>query len=579
MSAGISMDGHLIRPRGASFAVRAARALARGLVGITRSGPIHQMRLKGRHPLKLLSSPDTPFEGSAGRGQLILEGKFYRAGQEVRAEPNEVWNIAEKATPDFFDWLHGFSWLEDLAALDDKAAARAAAEDLVRSWAKTYHSYHRAAWRPDLAGARVVNWTVYAPLILSSADLVYRSLVLNSLARQGRHLAIAWIRAPEGPARAKALLGLAASGALLPEGEARLAKALGAFERLCRDFVMADGGPRSRSVADIAEFVHCLVLLRVILEDRQEEVPAWLQLTLDKIMPFLKGMTHGDQSAARFGDFVAARPYPAKQLQKYARTRGGPISNATLTGYLRLQQGKSLLLLDVGTPAQGAVSAGAAASTLSIELSEASEHLIVSGVCPPEFDAQTGEAARSWLQRTAARSTLVLGSRDSTAIQHSSRLGQGVNETRFERNENEEGIWVDAAHDGYGRKFGYKHHRRLFLNAEGTDLRGEDRLEPAPDGWRRIFGRRKPIAVAVYFQLHPDVTASLTQQGTVAILRLASNKGWMFKVRGGEIEIEKGVFFDGPGFGVKTSRIVVRAQTRPEGLVLNWSFKRIGSRE
>ena len=85
--------------------------------------------------------------------------------------------------------------------------------------------------------------------------------------------------------------------------------------------------------------------------------------------------------------------------------------------------------------------------------------------------------------------------------------------------------------------------------------------------------------MAAYFQLHPDVTASLTQEGAVAILRLASNKGWMFKVRSGGIEIEDGVFFDGPGFGVKTSRIVVRAQTGPEGLVLNWSFNRNGSRE
>jgi uncharacterized heparinase superfamily protein len=537
------------------------------------------MRLKGRHPLKLLSSPDSPFVGSDSRGQLILEGKFFRAGQEIEAGPSEIWQIAERATPDFFSWLHGFSWLEDLAALKDEAAARAAAEDLVRSWADTYHPYHRDAWRPDLAGTRVVNWTVYAPFILSSADLVYRSLVLNSLAQQGRHLAITWMKAPVGPRRAQALLGLAASGALLPNGETRLAKALGAFERLARDFILADGGPKSRSIVDVAEFAYCLVLLRTILEDRQGEVPGWLQLTLDKIMPFLKSMTHGNQSAARFGDYLAARPYSAKQLQKHTRTRGGPISNATLTGYLRLQQSKFLLLMDVGPPAEGRASLSAAAGTLSIELSEASECLVVNGVCPPEFDDQTSDAARPCLQRTAAHSTLVLGNRDSTAVQHSGRLGPGVSETRFERNENEEGIWVEAVHDGYRRKFGYKHQRRLFLSAAGTDLRGEDRLEPAPVGWRSIFGRPKPAAVAVYFQLHPDVTASLTQEGTVAILRLASNKGWMFKVRGGEMGIEEGVFFDGPGFGVRTSRIVVRTQSGSDGLIINWSFKRIGSRE
>lgn len=578
------MDGHLTRPQGASPVIRLSRALARGLVGIARSGPIHQMRLNGRHPIKLLSSPNPLFEGSTDLGQLILDGNFSRAGQEILVEPNGVWKAAEKATPNFFDWLHGFSWLKDLAALDDHAAARTVAEDLVRSWTRTYHPYHRAAWRPDLAGTRVLNWTIFAPLILSSSDLVYRSLVLNSLARQGRHLAITWMKAPDGPLRAKALLGLAASGALLPYGETRLAKALAAFERLTRDFVVADGGAKSRSVADSAELAHCLVLLRTILEDGQRQiperdVPEWLQLTLDKIMPFLKAMRHGDQTAARFGSYLSAHPLTGKNLQKYTRTRGGPINNATLTGYLRLQQGKTLLLMDVGTPPPKEVSVGAAASTLSIELSEGSERLVINGVCPREFNDQTGEAAINWLQHTEAHSTLVLGNHDSTTIQTSGRLGNGVTETRFERNENEDGVWIDAVHDGYRRTYGFKHRRRLYLNAAGTDLRGEDRLEAVPASWPHRFGRRKPVAATLHFQLHPSVTVSLTQEATVAILRLASNKGWMFKVRGGGIEIEEGVYFEGPGFGVKTSRLAVCAQTGQGDLVFNWSFKRIGSRQ
>ena len=35
---------------------------------------------------------------------------------------------------------------------------------------------------------RVLFWTAHAPLILSSTDLIYRSKVLNTLARGGRHL-------------------------------------------------------------------------------------------------------------------------------------------------------------------------------------------------------------------------------------------------------------------------------------------------------------------------------------------------------------------------------------------------------
>ena len=65
----------------------------------------------------------------------------------TRSEPSEVWKIAEKATPDFFDWLHGFSWLEDLAAHEDAAAARVVAEEMVRNWASIYVSKPRLSGR------------------------------------------------------------------------------------------------------------------------------------------------------------------------------------------------------------------------------------------------------------------------------------------------------------------------------------------------------------------------------------------------------------------------------------------------
>src|SRR3546814_4485225 len=44
------------------------------------------------------------------------------------------------------------------------------------------------AWRPDLCARRLQFWAAHAPLILSSTDLIYRSRVLNTLARGARHI-------------------------------------------------------------------------------------------------------------------------------------------------------------------------------------------------------------------------------------------------------------------------------------------------------------------------------------------------------------------------------------------------------
>ena len=60
------------------------------------------------------------------------------------------------------------------------------------------------AWRPDVAGRRLLMWTAYAPLILSSGDLVFRSKVLNAIARTARQSKLCASTRPAVPAASAA---------------------------------------------------------------------------------------------------------------------------------------------------------------------------------------------------------------------------------------------------------------------------------------------------------------------------------------------------------------------------------------
>ncbi|MEB3090126.1 hypothetical protein VJI93_09120, partial [Parvimonas sp. M20] len=73
------------------------------------------------------------------------------------------------------------------------------AEYLMGRWLDAFaETVDATAWRPDLWGRRILFWTAHAPLILSSTDLVYRSRVLNTLARGARHLDRGADKAPAG---------------------------------------------------------------------------------------------------------------------------------------------------------------------------------------------------------------------------------------------------------------------------------------------------------------------------------------------------------------------------------------------
>jgi uncharacterized heparinase superfamily protein len=170
---GIEPGRRLIRvdgDKGQSLAER----LAHRLHMFAWRTPLHSMRLRGRYPLKLLGVPRDPLPGDARAGQAILDGRIEYRGESVELE-----------TLDF----QTFAWLRDLAAAAPRERGAPLAELVVRLWLGTHGgSVREAAWRPDLWGRRILFWASYAPLILSSSDIVYRSSVLNGLARGARHL-------------------------------------------------------------------------------------------------------------------------------------------------------------------------------------------------------------------------------------------------------------------------------------------------------------------------------------------------------------------------------------------------------
>ena len=117
----------------------------------------------------------------------------------------------------FAEYLHSFAWLRDLSSVATRAQATPIAEDLMRRWLDAHaDKVTEPAWRADLWGRRILFWTAHAPLILSSTDLVYRSRVLNTLARGARHIDRGAEKMAPGAPRIAAMCGVVARRAADP---------------------------------------------------------------------------------------------------------------------------------------------------------------------------------------------------------------------------------------------------------------------------------------------------------------------------------------------------------------------------
>jgi uncharacterized heparinase superfamily protein len=175
------------------------------------------------------------------------------------------------------------------------------------------------------------------------------------------------------------------------------------------------------------------------------------------------------------------------------------------------------------------------------------------------------------LRTTAAHSTLVLNETNSTEIRSDGLLGKGVTEITAVRRENAEGIWVNAAHDGYSNKLGLLHRRTVFLSADGFDVRGEDVLEPAGRGNRSAGGT---VAAAVRFHLAPGVVAIPLQGNSGAALKLPNGTAWMFRCKGAEMSLQDSLTIENGQPRRCQQLLLTAAVPTSTASTINWLFQR-----
>jgi uncharacterized heparinase superfamily protein len=126
------------------------------------------------------------------------------------------------------------------------------------------------------------------------------------------------------------------------------------------------------------------------------------------------------------------------------------------------------------------------------------------------------------------------------------------------------GQWLLATHDGYVASHGLLHERRLFVDARGREVRGEEILTVPDARARARFDRSAtaaPPGFVARFHLHPSVGAELDPARQLAIVTLPSGETWMFRAVGGRIAIEETLAFDPAAPTPLTARaVVVRAE-------------------
>lgn len=538
-------------------------------------------------PRGFLRRPEPKAIGHPGRGEQIVSGVLHLGGIAL--------------TDDFFSGdlpasvaaeLHGFGWLDDLAAIGSPKA-RSVAQHHVMVWLRRHREPQGGApeWAPAITGRRVLHWIFHAGMILPGLDRDQAEPYFRALDQHLNHLRATWYETPDGLPRLEALAGLAIGALSLRDRQAIAQPALIALAEEA-DAMGVDTLSESRAPEALLEAMALLVWAQEVADEAGQDSPPELRAIISDIAPILRALRHADGGLPSFhggGRGAAGR------LDRCLRAAEGAAlpSHGLAMGFARMARARSTLFLDAAAPPGGPAAVRAHASTLGFEFTVARQPIIVN--CGPGdgFGPLWAKASRA----TPCHSALCLEGLSSSRL--NPNRDEGEPDILTERPglvwagdcdalgnltppdcgpvHSPEPAHLLSGHDGWLDSHGLTHLRELWLSPDGVTLQGEDSLAALDASAQARLDRIRPdrgLAFDIRFHLHPDIEAR--QEAQEIVLTLPGGDEWRFGHDGvGALTLEASCLLDRNLAEPRPARqIVLSALLQGRAIQIGWTLAR-----
>jgi len=511
------------------------------------------------------ATPEPRTIGRVARGRQIVAGNFQFAGHLVEAPGLDLWDLP---APDaaFTGELHGFGWIDDLAALGDFSAFERA-RSWTFEWIERFGRGTGPGWTPDLTGRRVLRWISNSVALLNGQDATQQAVFFASLSRQTAFLARRWSAADPGLPRFEALVGLLCATLSIEGMERRIAPAARALGRECAHRIGGEGGIPSRNPEELLEVFTLLTWASETLREHGHEIAPDHRKALARIAPTLRALRHADGALARFHGGGRGQAGRLDAALAVAGVRKMPDASLAM-GFARMSHGRTSILIDAAPPPATELSGRAHASTLAFEVTSGRRPMIVNCGSGASFGEKWRRAGRA----TPSHSTLGIEGFSSARLGVVGMIGGRKNEllvdaprdVRVQRRSDEDFDTLIAGHDGYTKTHGLTHVRTLKLGVDGRTIKGEDTLAALSDAGEAQFNhvfdhsRMQGVPFSIRFHLHPDVEAELNMGGKAVSLALRSGEIWVFRAAGrASISLEPSVYLEKGRLAPRGTRQIV----------------------
>lgn len=538
------------------------RALAGKTGDAPGYSPVYRMRLAGATPTGLTALPKDPRPANTARGAGIMQGHWRFGAAHVDVAPDHAPWGPPFPSLHFADRIHRFHWLRDVAS--QGFAGEAKARLLTDSWVANFGKWDAFAWRLSVTADRVINLLSAGPWLLNGLEPHLREGLLESLARQARHLHVSGDDETDRIARFRIAVALTLSGATMEGAQKLLETGLAMLEAECGAQILADGGHISRSPEALADALLDVQAVEDLLLRLGHNAPAFLTRLQPRMASMLGFFTLADggllvANGGGDGQDQGGGALSAAALRPYGAVNS-KFSFARLSAYQRVQAEELTVFFDAGAGPDRPNGGRAAAGSLAISVDDGPDRIITQCGAHPDLEPTLRDAAR----RSAAHSVLSLNGEDSAVFVPDPATGQrspeGPAALSVRRLEENDQYLLEGQHGGWRVRHGLIYRRRLYVSKDGARITGEDSLfrpmaETAPSGSQRI-------PYTIRFHLHPDVEIAEGPDDRTVFLGLAPRQRvWRFRSEA-LLRIDNSRYWGG-GAARKSQQLVVLGEADP----------------
>jgi uncharacterized heparinase superfamily protein len=473
---------------------------------------------------------------------------------------NKIWDNKDLKKKDYKN-LNSFFWLFSL----DLKSSKKDTQNVILQWINNNHRYNSKSWEFDIVAKRIIAWTSNSRLTYEDSNTNYKDNFNKIIKKQTNHLINEIERSEWFDDKMIGCAAIILTGLSYQDKDGHLKMGLNLLRKLVKSSFDNENFPKSRSIRQLSFYLKYFILIREWFKESQSEMPDFIDENI-----YYLGQAYAFIWQNNKVDLLFNGNHETNNadFDHYLKKLGYSFKNQSneLGGYANLKNKKTSLIMDVGSSPDKKFSSNYQAGALSFEIISNGKKLICNSGYFQNQNHQLNDVSKS----SAIHSTLILNDRSSCKFNKiknkSSKIYNGLKILKknivFEKN-----YWkINAAHDGYLKRYGVIHDREIEFYPEQIKFIGHDKII--------CKSNIKNLKFEIRFHLEPNIKIMKTQNNKSILIEL-DGEGWRFSSHNNNMNIDNGLYFGKKDSFVDNQNIVISGMTNDKNQTIKWEITKL----